>query len=329
MKKLLIVPRSPENARFDFEGHGYYENFYPAISENFETVVLSSEYEEPRTEGNLTFYPWRFDNRIEGAKGLYTAIKDVKPDVVMTEDASFRTMTAFSVAKMNKISTVMKVEAIPRSRFKTFFSSILSDRISSVAHTVDSYLPKKSTIVRPGTNFPDEIDPMQFSEEKQTVGFLGRLHHDKGIDRFIQVAENLIDEEGLEFKVAGIGDYKREKLEEMDSEHENFEFLGKIPTSDIFSYLAGLDVDIVPSRIEGCTRVVVESLYAGTPVLAWSIEPHKEMIENQELLVGSIEDLEQKILEKAYESDINWFDYKKYTVENEIKEMTEIINDVA
>ena len=85
----------------------------------------------------------------------------------------------------------------------------------------------------------------------------------------------------------------------------------------------------MPSRVEGCTRVVVESLYAGTPILAWDIEPHKEMIENQELLVGNIEELGQKIVEEDYESDISWFDYKEYTVENEIKGMTERITDVA
>lgn len=327
MTKLLIIPRSPENASFEFEGHGYYENFYPAISENFETVVLSSEYDEPRTEGNLTFYPWKYSNRLEGAKGLHKAISDIEPDAVMTENASFRTMMAFTVAKMKGIPTVMKVEAIPRSRFKTFFSSILADEISSVAHIVDSYLPKDSTIVRPGTDFPEEIDSMQFSEEKETIGYLGRLHHDKGTDRFVKIAEDLVGKEGLEFKAAGIGDYKRKELERLDEEYEDFEFLGKIPTSDIFPYLAGLDATIVPSRIEGCTRVVVESLYAGTPTTAWAIEPHKEMIENRKLLVDSIDKLKQKILDKEYETDISWFDYQNYTVENEIEGMTEVIEE--
>lgn len=329
MKKLLIVPRSPEKASFEYEGHGYYENFYPAISEDFETVVLSSEYEEPRTEGNLTFYPWHFDGKIGGAKGLYRAISDVKPDVVMTEDASFRTITAFKIAKLKRIPTVMKVEAIPRSSFKTFFSSILADRISSVAHTVDSYLLKNSTVVRPGTDFPEEIEPMQFSESKETIGYLGRLHHDKGTDRYIELVKELVQEEGLEFKAAGIGDYKRGELEELHEKYEDFEFLGKIPTDDIFPYLAGLDATIVPSRIEGCTRVVVESLYAETPVLAWAIEPHKEMIHDKALLVEDMDELEQKIKDKAYEQDLSWFDYENYTVENEIKGMSEIISDVT
>jgi len=324
--KLLIIPRSPENASFEFEGHGYYENFYPKISENFETVVLSTEYEEKETQGKLTYYPCEFEGeKIEGAKNIYKAINDTEPDVIMTEHEALRTILAFTISKKKGISTVMKVEAVPKSKFKTFFSSILSDKISSVSYAVDTCLPKESTIVRPGTDFPEEIEPIKFSEDKETIGYLGRLHHDKGTDRFIEVAENLVKEEGLEFKAAGIGDYKRKELERLDEEYEDFEFLGKIPTSDIFPYLAGLDATVVPSRVEGCTRVVVESLYAETPTLAWAIEPHKEMIENQELLVESIEELENKIQEKAYQTDISWFNYENYTVENEIKRMTEVI----
>ena len=326
MTKLLIIPRSPENASFEFEGHGYYENFYPAISENFETVVLSTEYEEPERQGSLTYYPCEFEGgKIEGAKNLYHAIDDIEPDVIMTEHEALRTIFAFTVAKMKAIRTVMKVEAVPKSKFKTYFSSILSDKISSVSYAVDSYLPRESTVVRPGTDFPEQIDPKQFSEDKETIGYLGRFHYDKGTDRFIKVAEDLVEEEGLEFKAAGIGDYKREELERLDEEYEDFEFLGKIPTDDIFPYLAGLDAIVVPSRVEGCTRVVVESLYAGTPTLAWAIDPHKEMIENKTLLVESIDEIEQKTTEKAYQTDISWFNHEDYTVENEKKEMTELI----
>ena len=328
MTKLLIIPRSPENASFDFEGHGYYENFYPAISENFETVVLSTEYDEPETQGSLTYYPCEFEGgKIQGAKNLYHAIDDIEPDVIMTEHEALRTIFAFTVAKMKEISTVMKVEAVPKSKFKTYFSSILSDKISSVSYAVDGYLPRESTVVRPGTDFPEQIEPKQFSEDKETIGYLGRFHYDKGTDRLVEVAEEIAQKEGFEFKVAGIGDYKREELEKLDEEYEDFEFLDKIPTDDIFPYLAGLDATVVPSRVEGCTRVVVESLYAGTPTLAWAIEPHKEMIENKVLLVESIDELEQKIMEKAYQTDISWFNYEDYTVENEIEGMTEVIEE--
>lgn len=325
-KSILIVPRSPENAYKGFEGHGYYENFYEGISEYFDTSVLSTEYDEKRKFGNLNFLPYNTDNKIVEALSLVKNIVLERPDVVMTENASLTTVTAFTTAKLVGSKTVMKIEALPRDEDQLWLSSLLADGVSSVAQCVDDKLPIDSTVVYPGTDFPEEIEPRKFDEDKINVGFLGRFHHDKGIDRFIEVFEKT-ESEDIKFHVAGRGDYMKDYMKNLGWSESNFNFYSKIPTDDIFPYLAGLDVVLVPSRIEGCTRVVVECLYTGTPVIAWDIEPHREMIEDKDMLVDSVDEIVDLIEEDSFVKEFLWFDHSKYTVEAEIEGMSKVIKD--
>jgi len=328
---LLIVPRTPENAYMDFEGHGYYENFYKGIAQNFETVVLSTEVTEKKTyklgeKSRLSFTPYKTGNKILEAVSLVKNIFWERPDTVMTENASLTTITAFLTGKIVGSQTVMKIEALPREEDQIWISCLLADKVSSVAECVDNSLPVESTVVHPGTDFPENITAQEFDEDKVHVGFLGRFHRDKGVDRFIHLVENFEDSDDIVFHLAGRGDFMVEKMKKLDDSRSDFNYHGKLESKRVFPFLKGLDTLVVPSRIEGCTRVVVESLYSRTSVLAWDIEPHREMIEDEDLLVNSIEEIKDKIDRRVFETDLSWFNPENYTVENEIKGMTDVIN---
>ena len=112
---------------------------------------------------------------------------------------------------------------------------------------------------------------------------VGRLSHEKGVDRLLEACARLRDE-GAEFFLRIVGDGpEREKLEQMVRERGlecMVEFMGF--QSNPYPIMEGADVIVCPSRFEGFSTVVTESLILGKPVVTTPCSGMRELLGDSE-----------------------------------------------
>ena len=104
-----------------------------------------------------------------------------------------------------------------------------------------------------------------------TIGFLGRLHPIKAVEKIIQ-AIALKPKLNIQLRIIGSGDRGYETFLKSESERlgvkEKIQFLGFITGDEKFRQLAGLDALFVPSDMENFGMIIPEALLVGTPVMA-------------------------------------------------------------
>lgn len=107
------------------------------------------------------------------------------------------------------------------------------------------------------------------SPEVPTIGFVGRIHPDKGLD-LLADAVGLLAAHGVPGRllVVGGGDgVESERLTaRLRSSGFDVEFTGPVP--DVAPYLRLMDVLCLPTRREGFPNVVLEAAAAGIPTVA-------------------------------------------------------------
>lgn len=104
-----------------------------------------------------------------------------------------------------------------------------------------------------------------------TIGFLGRLHPIKAIERIIQ-AIALRPNIHIQLRIIGSGDSDYESFLQSEAKRlgldNKVKFLGFISGDEKFRQLAGLDALFVPSDMENFGMIIPEALLVGTPVMA-------------------------------------------------------------
>lgn len=226
---------------------------------------------------------------------LAKAIKDVEPDIIVSTMAHMN----FAVLGLKPFFPNLKVivrEAITPS----FFFQKYKVRAFIIKSLYRFLYPKADYVLSPaqlvfdsfhqdiglsGNNFHLLQNPVRIKsirkditqsdvtlEKERTVHFVacGRLEKQKGFDRLIEHLDQLQMPQAWHLTILGEG-----------SEHSCLEALirnkglqSKVSLKGLvmppYSYLAGADCFVLPSRYEGLPNVVLESLACGTPVLATS-----------------------------------------------------------
>ncbi len=104
-----------------------------------------------------------------------------------------------------------------------------------------------------------------------TIGFLGRLHPIKAIEKIIQ-AIALRPNIHIQLRIIGSGDSDYESFLHFEAKRLGFKervhFLGFISGDEKFRQLARLDALFVPSDMENFGMIIPEALLVGTPVMA-------------------------------------------------------------
>ncbi len=103
------------------------------------------------------------------------------------------------------------------------------------------------------------------------VGYLGRLVPMKGVHFLLEAARNLPSDK-FELVIAGSGENEYELRYEAASQSLAVEFRGSIPMQEVSTFLASIDILVLPSisSDDGWGVVVSEALLAGTAVIASS-----------------------------------------------------------
>jgi glycosyltransferase involved in cell wall biosynthesis len=105
------------------------------------------------------------------------------------------------------------------------------------------------------------------------IGCLGRIHPKKGLDRLVRALPRLVSRwDRLHALLAGPDDgAEQTRLTRLAAElgvGDRLHFLGAMYGPERISFLAGLDVFVLPSFDENFANAIAESLAAGTPAVA-------------------------------------------------------------
>ncbi len=114
-------------------------------------------------------------------------------------------------------------------------------------------------------------------EEKFVVLFVGRFVEDKGINEMIEAAKST--NRPVFFAFAGDGPMDERIASEAKSK-PNILYIGRVDHDRLPIYYNAADLILLPSRLEGPSRVIMEALSCGTPVIGanrgwipWVMDP--------------------------------------------------------
>lgn len=132
----------------------------------------------------------------------------------------------------------------------------------------------------------DKFKPFtQLDERSNTVGYIGRFSHEKGILSFINAIPGVIEEDNnIDFLICGDGVL----LKEVSSLIIDLGLTNKvqltewIPHDLLPIYLNRLKLIVLPSGTEGLPNIMLEAMACGTPVLATSVGAIPDIIKDCE-----------------------------------------------
>jgi glycosyltransferase involved in cell wall biosynthesis len=121
------------------------------------------------------------------------------------------------------------------------------------------------------------------SERPKTIGWIGRIHQDRGIWEFIRLIR-VLNSSSKDLKVVVIGDgpSKDKFLLKLASviPKNRIIFLGQLPESELRKVWKRIGVLVSIAPVESYGRVIRESLIAGVPVWATKSAGVKDLIDN-------------------------------------------------
>jgi glycosyltransferase involved in cell wall biosynthesis len=138
------------------------------------------------------------------------------------------------------------------------------------------------------TLLPPAVDPDPFEEanpvpldvptDREIALFVGRLSHLKGIGTLERTIPRVLEHRD-DIQFVFLGDEER-RPDVPEHFRDHLTIVGRVPPTDVPGYMKAADILIHPSLTDGIPRVVMESLAAGTPVLARNVGDVASVTEN-------------------------------------------------
>ena len=116
--------------------------------------------------------------------------------------------------------------------------------------------------------------------DDKIILFVGLLNHRKGVDIFIKIADKLREREDIRFLIVGDG-ADAAKYKEMVKERnltDKIIFTGY--RKDVQNFYYESDILLLPSRGEGLSGVLMESMSYGLPIVSSNIVGTVDLVEN-------------------------------------------------
>lgn len=160
-----------------------------------------------------------------------------------------------------------------------------------LTHLGDALQPEKITVIPNGIELPKLPEPKH--SEVFTIGTLGRLVHQKGIDLAIQIAADLA-KNGLQFQwiIGGAGKDRfrlQKQIEELGLQ-DQVKLLGEI--KDLNAFFSSMDLYVHTARWEGFGYAIAEAMAYEKAVVAFDISSNPELIiENETGRMVPFEDI--------------------------------------
>jgi glycosyltransferase involved in cell wall biosynthesis len=177
-----------------------------------------------------------------------------------------------------------------------------------------------------------------FSENDFVIGFVGRLHHVKGVDLLVEVLSLLL-EKSRRYLLVFVGDGPCRQLLETMARSLDIETRVKFLNArdDVAALMAGFDVGVVPSRHESFGITAVEFMRMKVPVVCSGVEGLAELVTNQVTGLATQEntpaeiarcierlvndpDLRKTLAESAYDFS------ERFSITDHVKEIEKLYN---
>ncbi|MDA0382590.1 glycosyltransferase family 4 protein [Vibrio owensii] len=146
------------------------------------------------------------------------------------------------------------------------YSARLSDHSFAVSQAIQDKLPTQSELLNNFVTIPEQL--CRYKE----IAFVGRLSHEKGADRFIDIARQIPD---IEFSIYGDGP---EKPRLVESAPTNVIFHGH--QSDMDAVWRNISVLIISSRYEGLPMAALEAMVRGIVVISLDVGRLPDLIQD-------------------------------------------------
>ncbi|MBI4721545.1 MAG: glycosyltransferase [Candidatus Stahlbacteria bacterium] len=117
------------------------------------------------------------------------------------------------------------------------------------------------------------------AENEWVVGIVGRLTLQKGIDKFIQVAESFFFNKNMRFVIVGEGEIREELERLVKSKGLTGRVIFTGGRKDISAVLKIFDIFLLTSNWEPFGIVLVEAMASGIPVVAFNVDGVSEVVD--------------------------------------------------
>ncbi|MEM9050840.1 MAG: glycosyltransferase family 4 protein [Bacteroidota bacterium] len=202
----------------------------------------------------------------------------------------------------------IKASFVNKYFYKNFVTDIIANS-EDVKRSVFKNIPElehKITVIPNGVQIGRRVEYSPARKPKLLIGNLGRLVDQKGQEDLIKLGE-LLHRAKVDFHVfiGGEGEL-RSTLEGKIAEVSlagHITLLGEVNPKDFFPMI---DYFVFPSRFEGFSNAILESMYFGKPVICYNVASNAEIIQSGKngfvVEPFNIEKLKDKVL-KLSEDD--------------------------
>ena len=175
---------------------------------------------------------------------------------------------------------------------------------SEIAADILRYCLEPETVVIPNgvdiNHFRPRDSAIEEGKRKRGIyiGYLGRLSPEKNIINMIKAVKTLMSEP-VYLKIAGTGPlYERIKR----LEDERIKVLGYV--DDAASFYRGLDMFILPSKLEAQPIALLEAMASGLPVIATDVGDNRYYVQGNGILCGTTVKEIRDAIEEMLHSDL-------------------------
>ncbi|WP_321958991.1 glycosyltransferase family 4 protein [Burkholderia cenocepacia] len=237
---------------------------------------------------------------------VYGLLLRIRPDIVHSHSSKAGAIARLCAGPWRHIYTPHAVYTLNPSlsdRQRRFYGAVehwlgrlCSSRIIAVSHDEATHLHDALGIpwerivtiangVPPLALLPRSAarQALGVADNALVVGFVGRLEHQKGVDRLVRIARDTYRQCGdaVQFVVIGPGDFTAAAGADADDLPPNLRVVGALDQAS--RYFSAFDLFALPSRYEGFPYVCLEAMAAGVPTVASQVAGAAGLIQSREI----------------------------------------------
>jgi glycosyltransferase involved in cell wall biosynthesis len=253
-------------------------NGISSSSKSFDSTKISFPYRLAKDilrAGNKKRYLQESEYDLLHVHGMNSENSILRLSFILQNDFLIKHHADFSKIKKPKIITVHGlsslivnspfIEKIENEYLRQFENIICVD--DKIFRTIESKNDTNASI----HYIPNGVDCSKFKYKKLNntdrlqIGFIGRLEKSRGIDFLVDLVKN--KPEKVDITVIGAGNYKEIKRFLSIENMKSIRFLSNIKYDLIPNYIHEFDILFNPVIAEGISRVTLESMACGRPVI--------------------------------------------------------------
>ena len=163
-----------------------------------------------------------------------------------------------------------------------------ANKVIVISESIRDWLEKLNSSIKP-TVIPYGVEIQEVSQKNKlanpTLGYLGKLNKNKGIEDLINVYTKFQEKENssnfeLSLLIGGTGSENYIKSLKNKIKDNNVKFLGYV--EDRYSFFESIEIFVFPSYSEGLGLVLLEAMAHGVICITRDVTPMNSIVDNEE-----------------------------------------------